>query len=331
MWIKEKVKKICDEVLHANVRRQSRLRINSLPAINTQGMGREVKGNSKRQINGSEEEDGLEELRKIIGGLAKSTRKLATGIEGNTNQVIILDPELSAKGKNMEWALTKCPEIEAVVKGGLTLGQIKFAKSVIETTKLTENTTHILPFKIHREGMNDVPQLYELLPELKKQTVVKGDGEQTSPNRPENQEGKADEDTFMKRKPPVEKLVVKAGGRTYAELLKTVKTNTDVERARVQVRKLKKTAKGDLLLETAGEKPKSKIFPDDHVKAKQKSGGRPGQTRENEIRVETLLRYKCLGFGHRAKECNGPDRTEACLSCGEAGHRAMLRAALLWQ
>lgn len=32
--------------------------------------------------------------------------------------------------------------------------------------------------------------------------------------------------------------------------------------------------------------------------------------------------FRCHGTGHKARECSGPDRSDACRRCGETGHRA---------
>lgn len=32
--------------------------------------------------------------------------------------------------------------------------------------------------------------------------------------------------------------------------------------------------------------------------------------------------YRCMGFGHQASSCNGPDRSRLCRKCGEEGHMA---------
>ena len=39
-------------------------------------------------------------------------------------------------------------------------------------------------------------------------------------------------------------------------------------------------------------------------------------------RAEARRCYKCLGFGHLAKECTGEDRSQCCRKCGEVGHKA---------
>lgn len=40
------------------------------------------------------------------------------------------------------------------------------------------------------------------------------------------------------------------------------------------------------------------------------------------IAATKLRCFRCLTFGHTAKECSGPDRTECCRHCGETGHKA---------
>ena len=32
--------------------------------------------------------------------------------------------------------------------------------------------------------------------------------------------------------------------------------------------------------------------------------------------------YRCLGYGHIAKDCEGPERKDACYKCGETSHKA---------
>ena len=39
-------------------------------------------------------------------------------------------------------------------------------------------------------------------------------------------------------------------------------------------------------------------------------------------RKELSRCYCCLGFGHMAADCKGPDRSRCCWRCGEEGHTA---------
>lgn len=38
-------------------------------------------------------------------------------------------------------------------------------------------------------------------------------------------------------------------------------------------------------------------------------------------RVEVFRCFKCIGYGHRARECRGTDRTNMCFKCGSNGHK----------
>ncbi|XP_025197426.1 uncharacterized protein LOC112596143 [Melanaphis sacchari] len=39
--------------------------------------------------------------------------------------------------------------------------------------------------------------------------------------------------------------------------------------------------------------------------------------------------FRCLSYGHMAKDCKGPDRTNCCRCCGEADHKAVGCSALI--
>lgn len=56
------------------------------------------------------------------------------------------------------------------------------------------------------------------------------------------------------RRPTIEKVIVKSGDTKYADLLKTVKEKVDLTRVGVQVKSIRKTRKGDLLLEVKGDR-----------------------------------------------------------------------------
>lgn len=38
-------------------------------------------------------------------------------------------------------------------------------------------------------------------------------------------------------------------------------------------------------------------------------------------RIQVERCFKCLGYGHRSRNCKGPDRTAACFKCGKTGHK----------
>nr|CAH7739584.1 unnamed protein product [Callosobruchus chinensis] len=49
-----------------------------------------------------------------------------------------------------------------------------------------------------------------------------------------------------------DKIIVKANGKSYADLLRDVKSRVDIEAENIKVKSVKKTAKGDLLMEVVG-------------------------------------------------------------------------------
>ncbi|KAJ8932749.1 hypothetical protein NQ314_014449 [Rhamnusium bicolor] len=68
--------------------------------------------------------------------------------------------------------------------------------------------------------------------------------------------------TTRTKGPQTDKIIIKSEGKTYAELLRSVKTNVDIAKVGVTIKSLKKTEKGDLLLEVAGGKDKVKTLKD---------------------------------------------------------------------
>lgn len=56
------------------------------------------------------------------------------------------------------------------------------------------------------------------------------------------------------------KIIVKSEGETYANLVKKIKTNIDITQTGVKIKSLRKTLKGDLLLEVEGGEEKTKTM-----------------------------------------------------------------------
>ncbi|KAK9711064.1 hypothetical protein QE152_g25679 [Popillia japonica] len=64
------------------------------------------------------------------------------------------------------------------------------------------------------------------------------------------------------RRPVTEKVVVKSGNTKYADLLKSVKNCVNLEKVGVQVKTIRKTKDGDLLLEVRGDRQKAGVLKD---------------------------------------------------------------------
>ena len=66
---------------------------------------------------------------------------------------------------------------------------------------------------------------------------------------------------------------------------------------------------------TVGAREAAKLLEKGHLKV----GWVSCRVRE---RLEVARCYKCLGFGHVANRCSGPDRSRFCFKCGGQDHRA---------
>ncbi|KAK9686657.1 hypothetical protein QE152_g37029 [Popillia japonica] len=156
----------------------------------------------------------------------------------------------------------------------------------------TRTTVYILPLQVHNDGINDVQEAYNVLKELKDiyRSQVRGtlnlmvaDGldpeymrkiceyifakEQVNitliSGKAKQMPSKADkrrplrEGTADKRRPTTERIIVKSGNTSYADLLKTVKDKVDPDEVDIQIKTIKKTREGDLLLEVSGDKQKA--------------------------------------------------------------------------
>lgn len=190
-------------------------------------------------------------------------------------------------------------------------------------------------------------------------------------------------------------VTVKSEGKTYADLLKTLKSKVDIEKIDVNIQRMRKNAKGDLVLTVDGgvekasclQKEISKIgrcevssrkrfrtsifilgmdesITKDEVREaiirdtgagvlaediKRVTKGRydlqtalvdlPEETASKLLaakhirigwsncaireKVNLTRCYRCLEFGHRARECKSEkNRMEDCLNCGASGHKS---------
>lgn len=314
------------------------------------------------------------------------------------------------------------PEIKALIQK--SDGQVDYLINTVVTRvrngEKTEKTTalYVLPLESIKEGLDDAEDLYKKIKMLKETMQV-----HPTPklnfllNERQNQDyvrkiteyifyNTALESTIMTTKtiPKVQKkqelkaqvgkIVVKRGDSTYAELLKTVKSQIDITKVGVQVKALRKTAAGDLLLEVKGGVQKAGILKEaikekvdrevkltnndvivhildidatttqkeieEAIRREVGHGGAPTvkiksmrptwtgnqvatvlvskpvanvmiQAKTIKIgwiscrvreRVSVPRCYNCLDFGHKATECEGPNRSDTCMNCGQSGHRA---------
>lgn len=208
---------------------------------------------------------------------------------------IFLDPELkSNKDKNMEKILNRFPLINSILEEGLVEGQIETVKVQTEITskkgtKGESYTIHALPTKIDGSGIIEVETLYGncknladtaarlekksinvILPDTMevdyvrkclehtfrnsgiKAKITTSDSVKTNGRKKSHFEGN-------EKGRAADQIIIKAQGLSYAELLKNVKEKVDIDKEGIDVKKIKKTNKGDLLLEVRGKDSASKL------------------------------------------------------------------------
>ncbi|XP_062713362.1 uncharacterized protein LOC134290278 [Aedes albopictus] len=206
---------------------------------------------------------------------------------------------------------------------------------------------------------------------------------------------RSDKRKLIKRKNKGEALIVKTSDDSYAEVLRTMRTNPDLRELGEDVKKIRRTRNGEMILElrrdpkgssssykeltekAMGDKVEvralcpeatllckdlDEVTSEQEVEVAMKEQCELGEARMT-IRVRNgpsgtkvasiklpidaankALRvgkikigwcvcplsisqqpevcFKCLEYGHLARDCKGPDRSKLCRRCGEEGHKA---------
>lgn len=236
-----------------------------------------------------------EELNKIIDyewpeEVYKSTRVIEGNLKDlNRDSDVALIINSESKKIPEEIGL-RYPEVEEIIREGLVEGQVEYVKEnrKVESSKGCReqkcNTSYILPLNVDESGITDVAVLYKMIKELSTNIqaaslksitvgVLEGKIDQGYLRKITEYvfcktgveafllEGRAPvKGTKSKTKNAVrdsEKVIVKAGGKSYADLLKEVKGKVKLEESGIQIKTIKKTKKGDLLLEVQGQKEKA--------------------------------------------------------------------------
>lgn len=208
-----------------------------------------------------------------------------TSFRAEGDFAILIDPSKTDTNKCLQRLSMRFPALTDMVKENE--GRIDYLTCTTATKvrnreiEETRTTVYILPLQVHNDGINDVQEAYNVLKELKdiyrsqvrgtlnlmvadgldpeymrkiceyifakeqvNITLISGKAKQTPSN--------ADI-----RRPTTERIIVKSGNTSYADLLKTVKDKVDLDEVDIQIKTIKKTREGDLLLEVSGDKQKA--------------------------------------------------------------------------
>lgn len=199
----------------------------------------------------------------------------------------------------------------------------------------------------------------------------------------------------LKKRPRLDAVLIKpANGKTYSDVLRDIKSKIKLEDTDTDIKSIRQTRSGDVLLELGRGTKDVQAFADavkitvgdagtvrsllprvtlefldldsittkeeveealqrelrekaDDTKVTVSNPNRRGQimafVEMNEQEAEKLLQtarirvgwinsrirrriyvtrcFKCIGYGHQARDCKGPDRSGLCYKCGKEGHK----------
>lgn len=216
-------------------------------------------------------------------------------LEQGEDVALFIDPQKKLKtANNADTILSRYPHVRTLMEESLVEGQME---SVSVQTEITSKkgcmeqkyTLYALPINMDDSGIADVKTLYKncktladevkklnkkvvnvLLPETLEIKYVRkclehtfrGSGSKAmvicSSKKQNTNKSLQTREKKMKGG-AIDKIIVKAQGMSYAELLKSVKSKVDIVNEGIDVKKIKKTMKGDLLLEVVGNENASKL------------------------------------------------------------------------
>lgn len=196
---------------------------------------------------------------------------------------IMLDPERVPDDKCLKDLQLKYPDLEEIIKKNDK--QVDYLLETVTTRTKTRETTgktkalYVLPMVINSEGINPIEDSFNKIRELKevmdvhptkKIILYASEGLNQEYIRKMCECIFAEHDIVIglvsldskpkskpEPKPETQKLIVRSGKTSYADLLRSVKDNVDIGKVGVKVKAIKKTTKGDLLLEVEGGRKKA--------------------------------------------------------------------------
>nr|CAI5860436.1 unnamed protein product [Callosobruchus analis] len=205
------------------------------------------------------------------------------------NIILLVDPKHNQEKGIVRDAIERFPEIKEILADGCTDGKVEFVINETRTSRKRDGekdqtTVYILPYTVHQNGVNDMQGVFDLFASLRKElsvlprdlALVTPDGLDRlyvrkivefimrgrcdkveyfsrSKQRPEEERRGATRNAAVKERQQQGNVIVKAGSRGYADLLKTVKEKVDVDKMGVSVKSIRKTAADDLSLNTEGK------------------------------------------------------------------------------
>nr|CAI5820275.1 unnamed protein product [Callosobruchus analis] len=191
--------------------------------------------------------------------------------------------------------MERYPEMTEITNDGLNEGQIEFLEI---TTRVATSRgekegkskfLYLLPFMCDETGVNDMEIIYKLIKKLKEQiqqhnrlklNVVIPEGLSMDYVRklaeyifndtnieisivvPKNITG-GYSTKLEPKKEATQEIIVRSEGKTYCELLKSIKQNVDIEKVGIKVRSMRQTSNGAVLFRVEGQGNQANIFKEE--------------------------------------------------------------------
>lgn len=336
--------------------------------------------------------------------------------KGQEAFAMIIDSKRGKRKGLMSIVENQAPSIAHIMNNTKEVERVSLENRVKtkDSEERSEKHFFIIPFDIGTTEVNDMQDLYEKILQFRKElieypekgiTLLTDEGININYLRKILEYalreveikvtiGTPSNEVEKKAPPKTEKILIKPGQNTYADLLKNIKASVDIQKMGVGVKNIRKSHAGNIVLEVERDKAedlrkeikeKIKEIGDsdiaitrkerhifltgiDEVTSKEevkeailnatkandtdlriifmKNNIRGEQTcmiaankwltnrlqKTGSIRIGwinvkvrekiTPLRcYRCLGFGHGARDCEGEDRSKLCRNCGEEGHK----------
>lgn len=240
-----------------------------------EGLAKIIDTNWPEKLFASTEFKGLEMLKEQTGDIA-----------------VIVDPDAGFTGTVADDIRLNFPDAEQLMTDHLEEGHIEFMKTNTETIlsrgRKAEKSRvlYVLPYKMNNEGIHDIQKLYQVIGKLDDESTI----HQTKHikmacigNIDSGLIRKCTEHIFRgtdkrfdilvkassrerhkslsnREMRQTEKIVIKSEGKNYADVLRAIKSNVNIEETGIKVKTIKKTMKGDVLLEIQGDKNNAEVL-----------------------------------------------------------------------
>ncbi|CAG9814650.1 unnamed protein product [Phaedon cochleariae] len=185
----------------------------------------------------------------------------------NSDLAIILEVNTQKEEESMREVLDRCPEVGKLIDEGLIGGEVEYIQNVSEVTSSWGGSISCRD-KMNAQGEEKVTiwaaenleedicrkwRVYAFLKEEMEITLLRREPKRRKINR---------------YRRPDDKIIIKANGMQYSDPLKAVKASVNIEQEGVKIKQIRKTMKGDLMLEVEGGKEKSERLME-AIKAKE--------------------------------------------------------------